>query len=200
MNIDDLLTSLQPSDKELSNYIDSLPKKNKKSAKSFIEASVRLAYILFAITDHQRARMIVDPISKIQFSNSYDYWTWIEAALVLRGHIAKEDGDEASYGQALNAANQALQSGTELQINVKANVHRRFLEGQTLDTDFVEETDERNAFEMRINYFMTLFKIRFFGGSETWPMAKLDAEINDVTIELNKSIAKTGLDNLPPFK
>lgn len=200
MNIDDVLSSLTFSEKTLTQHIDNIPKKHRKSAKSLIEASVRIAYILFSIADSRRARMIVEPISKIQFSNSYDYWTWIEAALVLQGHIAKAAGEEAIYQQALDTVNLALQTGTELQVNVKNNVHRRFLEGQTLDAGFLDEADKRVAFEMRVNYLMTLLKIRFFGGSETWSVTRLDTEIHNVTLEISNTVTEVGFNNLPPFK
>lgn len=200
MNADNMLNNLEFSDIILAEHFDSLPKKCRKSAKSLIEASVRVAYILFSTGDYQRARSIVDSLSDLPFSNSYDHWTWVEAALVLQGHIAKEAGEDAVYEQALDAVGLALQAGTELQVNVKNNVHRRFLEGQMLDAGFTDHPNEHFAFEMRVNYLMALLKMRLFGGSDTWPAGRLDAAIQPVVPEISIAVTKVGLRNLPPFK
>ncbi|WNW12480.1 DUF6707 family protein [Pseudomonas sp. DTU_2021_1001937_2_SI_NGA_ILE_001] len=200
MNTDDIKNSLISANSDFQKHIEKLPKRSQKTAKSLLEAVVRLAYVLYSSGETEQAEQLVGPLSEIPFSNSYDYWTWIEAALVLKGTLAKAAGDKIAFTEALQTAQLALETGTELQVSVKAAVHQRFLNGQMLDDSFDQEDDERDAFEMRINYLMTLCKIRFFGGSETWPDVRTESAIAEVVGKINASVQAYGIHQLPPFK
>lgn len=187
-------------DDVLAQYIEKLPARQKKTAKSFLESVVKLAYVLFATGDVERAGQVANAVSEIPFSNSYDYWTWIEAALVLKGKLALEAGSTNVYEAARQSAAAALESGTELQITVKANVQKRFMEGQTLDNGFDQEEDVVDEFDMRIVYIMALMKIAFFGGSEKWPVGKIDDEVMASVERIKEITAAKGLYKLPPYK
>lgn len=200
MNTTEALALFPASDESLSRHIDTLPAKHKKTAKAVLEATVKLAYVLYALDEKQQASIIADSVAKIPFANSYDYWTWIEAALVLQGTLAVEQGEDESYQSALASATAALTSGTELQINVKANVHRRFLEGQTLNAQFDQEDDVVYEFDMRIVYLMALLKIDFFGGSEAWPKSAIAEEVAITIARIKALVSDIGLYKLPPYK
>lgn len=200
MNASDALSLISSTNYVLSEHIEKLPAKQKKTAKPVLESVVKLAYVLYLIGDTSRASEIVDAVSEIPFANSYDYWTWVEAALILKGKIATISGDNERYEAALETALAALKSGTDLQVTVKTNVHKRFLEGQTLDPDFEDKTDVVCEFEMRIIYIMALLKIEFFGGSETWPTSATAKEVAKSADKVNEIIAATGMYKLPPYK
>lgn len=187
-------------DDVLAQHIEKLPARQKKTAKSFLESVVKLAYVLFATGDVKRAGQVANAVSKIPYSNSYDYWTWIEAALVLKGKFALEAGSTDVYKAARQSATAALESGTELQITVKANVQKRFMEGQTLDNGFEQEEDVVDEFDMRIVYIMALMKIAFFGGSQKWPVGKIDDEVMASVERIKEITATKGLYKLPPYK
>lgn len=200
MKASDAFTLISSADYVLSKHIEKLPAKQKKTAKSVLESVVKLAYVLYVTDDKRSASQIVDAISEIPFANSYDYWTWVESALILKRKIAAVSGDKEHYEAALETALAALKTGTDLQVTVKTNVHKRFLEGQTLDPDFEEETDVVCEFEMRIIYIMALLKIEFFGGSETWPTSSAAEEVAKSGDKVNEIMAATGMYNLPPYK
>ena len=199
MVTDAVIQSLQTEDKILVDYFEKIPKKNKKTEKKFIESSVRLAYVLFFSGEQEAAKQIVARISKIPFVNSYDYWVWIEAALVLKGVIAEKEGDVSSYESSLDTVSQALKSGSEVQVSVKANVHKRFLEGQMLDISFYEENNPVDAFEMRIEYVMSLLKMYIFGGSDSWTLKRIKDELEKVGGEIRAAIVGKGIYSFPPF-
>lgn len=200
MNAIEALALFPASEESLARHIEMLPAKQKKTAKALLESTVKLAYILYATGEKQTASIIVDSVAAIPFSNSYDYWTWIEGALVLQGKLAIERKDEQTYQAALACATTALKTGTDLQVTVKTNVHRRFLEGQNLDADFDQESNVVDEFDMRVVYLMGLLKIEFFGGSEAWPSSAV-AEKAAVTISrINEVVAQVGLYKLPPYK
>lgn len=199
MVTDAVIQSLQTEDKILVDYFEKIPKKNKKTEKKIIESSVRLAYVLFFSGEQEAAKQIVARISKIPFANSYDYWVWIEAALVLKGVIAEKEGDVSSYESSLDTVSQALKSGSEVQVSVKANVHKRFLEGQTLDISFYEENNPVDAFEMRIEYVMSLLKMYIFGGSDSWTLKRIKDELEKVGGEIRAAIVGKGIYSFPPF-
>lgn len=199
MVTDAVIQSLQTEDKILVDYFEKIPKKNKKTEKKFIESSVRLAYVLFFSGEQEAAKQIVARISKIPFASSYDYWVWIEAALVLKGVIAEKEGDVSSYESSLDTVSQALKSGSEVQVSVKANVHKRFLEGQTLDISFYEENNPVDAFEMRIEYVMSLLKMYIFGGSDSWTLKRIKDELEKVGGEIRAAIVGKGIYSFPPF-
>lgn len=200
MNASDALTLISSADYVLSKHIEKLPAKQKKTAKSVLESAVKLAYVLYLTGDTRSALQIVEAVSEIPFANSYDYWTWVEAALILNGKIAAVSGDNQRCQAALETALAALNTGTDLQITVKTNVHKRFLEGQTLDPDFEEEKDVVCEFEMRIIYIMALLKIEFFGGSETWPTSAIAEEVAKSADKVNEIMAAKGMYKLPPYK
>jgi len=199
MVTDAVIQSLQTEDKILVDFFEKIPKKNKKTEKKFIESSVRLAYVLFFSGEQEAAKQIVARISKIPFVNSYDYWVWIEAALVLKGVIAEKEGDVSSYESSLDTVSQALKSGSEVQVSVKANVHKRFLEGQMLDISFYEENNPVDAFEMRIEYVMSLLKMYIFGGSDSWTLKRIKDELEKVGGEIRAAIVGKGIYSFPPF-
>ena len=200
MSPTDVLALFSDADDILAGHIEKLPAKQKRTAKSFLESVVKLAYVLFATGDAQRASHIANAVSEIPFSNSYDYWTWVEAAQVMKGKLALDAGSNAVFEAARQSAAAALESGTELQVTVKANVHKRFMDGLTLDADFEEETDVVCEFDMRVVYIMALMKIAFFGGSEKWPLDKIDAEVTTSLERIKELVATKGMYKLPPYK
>ncbi len=199
MDADDILALIPRSNERLADHLDSLPAKKKRSGKGVLEALVKLAYGLYAAGDEASAKAIVDPVAAIAFDGSYDVWTWVEGALVLQGHLAKAAGDQAGIARALAPLQAALQAGTELQVTVKANVHRRFMDGQTLP-DVDQADDARDAFELGIERLMALFRMGLFGGSETWPSAVIEADVDKTVAALRALSDAHGLRALPPFK
>lgn len=200
MNAIEALALFPASEETLARLIEMLPAKQKKTAKALLESTVKLAYILYATGEKQTASIIVDSIAVIPFSNSYDYWTWIEGALVLQGKLAIERKDEQTYQVALKCATTALKTGTDLQVTVKMNVHRRFLEGQNLDSDFDQESNVGDEFDRRVVYLMALLKIEFFGGSEVWPVTAVAEEAAVTINRISELVAQIGLYKLPPYK
>lgn len=200
MDTEQILSDISTADAVLARHLAQLPKARKKTAKALLESLSRLAHVLLATGNRVQAERLADAFSGIPFANNYDYWTWIESAVILKGCLAREAGDEEAWQRALNTATQALGSGTQLQVTVKAAVQQRFLEGQTLDTRFAQQADDRDAFVLRLNYFMALLRIRFFGGSEAWPVLALDEEIQQLTAEIRQQVNEHGLYELAPFK
>ena len=200
MNGSEALDLFSNVDDTLAQHLNKLPAKQKRTAKGVLESSVKLAYVLFSSGDTQKTSQLVEPISQIPFANSYDYWTWIEAALVMKGKLALAKDNKEEYETALQTAVAALNSGTELQINVKANVHKRFMDGQTLDTGFEEEDNITDEFEMRLIYIMALMKIDFFGGSENWTSAKIENELSISIARMNEIVATKDIYKLTPYK
>ncbi len=199
MNAGDILALIPSSSDELADHLGSLPAKKTRTGNAALEALVKLAYGLYVTGDAASAKVIADPIATIAFDGSYEYWTWIEGALALQGWLAKAAGDQAGIDRALAPLLAALQTGTELQVTVKANVHRRFLDGQTL-TDVDQAEDAHEAFDLGIDRLMTLFRMALFGGSETWPPVAIDAEVDRTLAALRVLIDEHGLRGLPPFK
>lgn len=105
----------------------------------------------------------------------------------------------SSYESSLDTVSQALKSGSEVQVSVKANVHKRFLEGQTLDISFYEENNPVDAFEMRIEYVMSLLKMYIFGGSDSWTLKRIKDELEKVGGEIRAAIVGKGIYSFPPF-
>lgn len=200
MNASEALDLFSNVDNTLAQQLEKLPAKQKKTAKGILECSVKLAYVLFVTGDKEKVSQLVDPISNIPFANSYDYWTWIEAALVLKGKLALAEGDREQYETALQSAVAALNSGTELQINVKANVHKRFMNGQTLYTGFEDEENVTDEFEMRLIHIMALMKIDFFGASGNWSTEKIESELSISIVRMKEILATKDIYKLAPYK
>lgn len=200
MNAFEALGLFSNADKKLAQHLEKLPAKQKRTAKGVLESSVKLEYVMFAMGDTRAASELVEPISQIPFANSYDCWTWIEAALVMKGRLAIALGHNEEYDEAFRAAVAALKSGSELQMTVKENVHKRFMDGQTLDMAFEDEENFVDEFEMRLSYVTALMKIEFFGCSETWTGSRIESELLSNIARMNDIIVAKGIYKLAPYK
>ncbi|MGC6368572.1 DUF6707 family protein [Pseudomonas sp. K2I15] len=158
MLITEALDSFSSASGQLADYLAKVPAKYSKTNKLRIESLTRLAYLLYVINEKDLAGQITEPLSRIPFENNYDYWVWIEAALVLNGTLAKEQGNTAVYEQALTRVLEALSSGNELQITVKRNTHERFIKGETLSLEKIQDAAEEKDFvtegNQRITYLI----------------------------------------------
>ncbi|MEB1548917.1 DUF6707 family protein [Xanthomonas campestris pv. campestris] len=200
MNASEALDLFSTVDASLAQHLEGLPAKRKRTSKGLLESVVKLAYVLFAMGDTGSASQLVEPISRIPFANSYDYWTWVEAALVLKGTLALAQGRHEDAAMARQAAVAALSSGNDLQVTVKANVHKRFMDGDTLDTGFENAENAADEFEMRLIYAMALIKIDFFGTSEKWASSRIESELSESFARMRDVLADTGIYKVAPYK
>lgn len=204
MQITEALDSLSAASGPLADRVSKVAAKYNKTQKSRIESLTRLAYLLYVINENDLAEQLTAPLSKIPFENNYDYWVWIEASLVLNGTLARARGDEPVYADALARVLAALNTGNELQVTVKRNTHERFVRGETLSLDKIQDAENEGDFategNQRVTYLMSLLKIQFFDKPEHYPHEKIKADIEENVARINEIIGKIGLEKLTLFK
>ncbi len=204
MKLISVLETLSQGGGLVATYIEKIPSKLTKSNKLRLEAFAKLAYVLYIIDEKEPAKLIVSRLAEVDFEKNYDYWEWVESSLVLKGLLAKENNEISVYNSTQTRILEALSSGTELQLKVKLSVHKRFLEGETLDDEKIQfYANKGNAIaecNERITFLMTLFKLKFFGTDVSYPIEKVECEITTQAELVNNFISSAGLFEITPFK
>ncbi|NWB85932.1 MULTISPECIES: DUF6707 family protein [Pseudomonas] len=204
MKLTDVLEILSQGDSPVATYLEKIPSKFTKSSKLRLEAFSKLAYVLYVTKEKEQAKFIVDRLAEVPFENNYDYWEWVESALVLKGLLAKESNETSAYDSALASVLEAMNSGSELQVKVKLSVHNRFLEGETLDDEkirfYADKGDAIAECNERIILLITLLKLKFFDTEASYPVEKIEHEITEQTDRINSLISTVGLFKITPFK
>ncbi|ALX94580.1 hypothetical protein AV650_13885 [Serratia fonticola] len=202
MNIKEAINLINENDEGVAFYLGKIPAKNKKTNKAYLESLVKLAYLLSI--SGENCHSLVDVLYEVSFENDYDYWTWIEYVIALKGVVSKRKGDEDTHKQSIKLIMQAVNSGNELQIQVKNNVHKRFLKGEKLYSDkvayYLEQGDIISENNARLLYIMDLFKLILFGDELLTPVEDVEELLISNVEKLRRFILSDGLFNLSPFK
>ncbi|WP_204825539.1 DUF6707 family protein [Paenibacillus nicotianae] len=191
---------------ELHSYIEQIPAKYKKTQKAYLAALVKLSYLLYITQNNQKPQVkkILDELSQIPFEENYDYWTWVEHAVVLQARIAREEEQQAVYKQFMQLIEDALNTGEEAVVKIKHNVQDRFVKGETLSTQTIDAAIKKNDLlmecEQRILYVMKLFKIKELGAQPPYTDEKLEQEMEQYMKRINEIVEQVGIEKVEPFK
>lgn len=191
---------------ELQSYIEQIPAKYKKTQKAYLTALVKLSYLLYIAQSEQKPQIksLLDELSRIPFEENYDYWTWVEHALILQARIAREEGQQEVYDQAMHLIEEALHTGEEAVVKIKRNVQDRFVKGETLNTQTIDAAIQQKKpsieCDQRILYVMKLFKIKELGAQLPYTDEKIDEESTQHMERINEIVKQIGIQKVEPFK
>lgn len=191
---------------ELQSYIEQIPAKYKKTQKAYLTALVKLSYLLYINQSEQKPQIksLLDELSRIPFEENYDYWTWVEHALILQARIAREEGQQEVYDQAMHLIEEALHTGEEAVVKIKRNVQERFVKGETLTTQTIDAAIQQKKpsieCDQRILYVMKLFKIKELGAQLPYTDEKIDEESTQHMERINEIVKQIGIQKVEPFK
>lgn len=153
-----------------------------------LEKLIQISYILYVYNEVGIALEIVDELSDYVFNGDYDFWTWIDAALVLNIRLKRLSNQGENIPALKDKILSPLSIGNEIQIKVKNKVYKRFLEGDTLAVDKIQEAVDSNEKDReaarRISYLIKLMKISEMGGSESFSIEKAESEIKSNQVRL----------------
>lgn len=205
MNVKETIAHIEQQN-ELKSYIKQIPAKYKKTQKAYLAALVKLSYLLYITQTDQCevVKLLVNELSQIPFEENYDYWTWVEHALILQARIAREDGQQDIHDQAMKSLDNALNTGEEAVVKVKHNVQARFVKGETLDTKTIdaaiERKDESTECDQRLLYVMKLFKIKELGAVSPYTDEKVEQESKQYIERINEIVKQVGIEKVEPLK
>ncbi|MGD8164529.1 DUF6707 family protein [Pantoea sp. FN0307] len=182
MNLFYMLEKLREESKGIENCLKVIPTKNIKTEKAIVESLTKLAYFLFVNDENNDVILICDELSKIEFKNDYDYWTWVEYALALRAEISEQNGNKIKQVESVRLIEDALISGEGLPKKIRGNVHKRFMDGEGVA---LNSNEEEEGLDARLIYLMRLIKLKSLGGSEKYTLVKASVNIIE-----NKKIMK----------
>lgn len=191
---------------ELHSYIEQIPAKYKKTQKAYLAALVKLSYLLYITQNDQKPQVkkVLEELSQIPFEENYDYWTWVEHAVVLQARIAREEEQQAVYEQSMQLIEDALNTGEEAVVKIKHNVQDRFVKGETLSTQTIDAAIKKNDLlmecEQRILYVMKLFKIKELGVQPPYTDEKVEQESIEYMKRINEIVEQVGIEKVEPFK
>lgn len=176
MEIPEIFEELSKSTKSKS--IKSLTKKLSKKFNTgnpeILENICKLAYILYIYRDNNSAKTVIDLIKTKPFEGSFDKWTWVDMALALNCRM----NNGSSRDSYKNTINHVLESENDLQKKVNRKNFDRFMNGETLDYEGIEDAvndgDKNIEWDYRLAQLMTLVKLKELGGSDVFPEAKAE--------------------------
>lgn len=197
-----VFTAIQHSDiperlKKVANKL-SLSFSETKSAD--LEKAVQLAYLLYLYDKLDFAEQIVNELSHIEFNGNYNYWTWIEMALILNIRINRINSELAIVDVLKNKVLSPLSIGNEAQVRINNRVFKRILQGDTLPLDKVKRAmdagDVNDEVFWRTVYLKKLMKISEMGGSDEYPAAQAEVEIKNNEIRVKDLLNNINLNSL----
>ncbi|MEW4371705.1 DUF6707 family protein [Paenibacillus kandeliae] len=188
----------------LADYIQRLPKRQMRGDKAQLQCFVELAQLLYVNGEKEKARQIVEPLIALPFNNNYNYWTWIEIAHVLHAVLAPAEQADAAKQQAIAAIESAVNTGKPDVVEIKRDVHQRFLQGDMVQSSDLERQisadDPAGEANRRLIHLMRLIKLELLGGSEQYPASRAADEAKQQIARIRDIIADIGLFKLSPFR
>ncbi|UDN35179.1 DUF6707 family protein [Proteus sp. NMG38-2] len=167
MNLNSLIKKLNEDD----NYINLLSQNERKTKKSYLENIVKMAYNLY-FKDNEKYKNLLNLLCEVDFENNYNYWTWIEYALLLKIYDNEMKGNINSI--YIEKINHAINSGSELEVSVRKNVIER------IKLSSFEDISNKIK-DISIENLMRLLKIRFFSLNER---SKVDLIISSIRLNM----------------
>lgn len=169
MNLNSLIKKLNEDD----NYVNLLSRSEKKTKKSYLENIVKITYKLY-FKENEKYKNLLNLLCDVDFENDYNYWTWIEYALLLKIYDNEIKGNDNSI--YIEKINYAINSGSELEVYVKKNVIERIkLNSFECNSNKIKDIDTS------IENLMRLLKIRFFSLNES---SKVDLIISSIKLNM----------------
>ncbi|AYY79723.1 hypothetical protein I6L78_04375 [Proteus vulgaris] len=169
MNLNSLIKKLNEDD----NYVNLLSRSEKKTKKSYLENIVKITYKLY-FKENEKYKNLLNLLCDVDFENDYNYWTWIEYALLLKIYDNEIKGNDNSI--YIEKINYAINSGSELEVYVKKNVIERIkLNSFEYNSNKIKDIDTS------IENLMRLLKIRFFSLNES---SKVDLIISSIKLNM----------------
>lgn len=145
----------------------------KKTKKSYLENIVKITYKLY-FKENEKYKNLLNLLCDVDFENDYNYWTWIEYALLLKIYDNEIKGNDNSI--YIEKINYAINSGSELEVYVKKNVIERIkLNSFEYNSNKIKDIDTS------IENLMRLLKIRFFSLNES---SKVDLIISSIKLNM----------------
>ncbi|WP_099074715.1 DUF6707 family protein [Proteus alimentorum] len=169
MNLNSLIKKLN----EDNNYVKLLSQSEKKTKKSYLENIVKMTYKLY-FKDNEKYKNLLNLLCDVDFENDYNYWTWIEYALLLKIYDSEIKGDDNSI--YIEKINYAINSGSELEVHVRQNVIERIK-----SSSFEYNQNKIEDIDISIENLMRLLKIRFFSLNER---SKIDLVISSIKVNM----------------
>lgn len=122
--------------------------------------------------NNEKYKKLLNLLCDVDFENDYNYWTWIEYALLLKIYDNEIKGNDNSI--YIEKINYAINSGSELEIHVKKNIIERI----NLSS-FEYSSNKIKDIDISIENLIRLLKIRFFSLNEK---SKVDLIISSIRL------------------
>ncbi|MFD1886687.1 DUF6707 family protein [Paenibacillus wenxiniae] len=184
-------------------YIERLPARDMRNDRDKLQTLSELGWLLYAQGENTAAYEIAKPLSQVPFDGNYNRWTWLEHANVLLALVAPAEQAEEARQHAITAIEEAVRTGKKDIVQVKKQVHKRFLNGETLDTDAIQRNvDEGNRTDeaaRRLILLKSLRKIELLGGSKAYPAERAAQEAEEQIEAVRQIAAEVGRFKLSPF-
>lgn len=148
-----------------------------------LKRAKELAYALYHDGHHDEVLRVTALLRREAFEENFDLWTPIESALALEAHVLRKRGANESVAAEKLLAVLMRNQHDEQAHRRTMKIHARVMDGSLLNDEKIrraqEDGDKRSELERRDVQLAKLLYMRAMGGSESKPLAWLDAEIAD---------------------
>jgi hypothetical protein len=151
---------------------------SRKKAAS-LDAATRLAYWLFVYGREDEALEACRFVGQTEFAGNFNLWTWVELALALQSRIARRRGSAEESAECLRR----IRAAGFRESRLNGSLLEDKLQNVQRAAAAQDKTGERDWGQ---NALLELCVLIELGGSETWPVEKLEAEFAQTVSRLRE--------------
>ena len=136
---------------------------------------------LYIIDEKDLAVKVASIIDNIPFEGDFVIWNSVVRALSIEALVYEENGELEKANKCISIIKSTFNIGSESEIIKRKKILNRVLNGSLLNDDKIliakQNNDIQSEITWRFNQFKGLLYIKIMGGSEIYPIERLNAEI-----------------------
>ena len=155
----------------------------------------QLSSLLYIVNQEELALQIADLIDKLEYTGGMLIWMNVYGVITVESLIYAKRGENEKVKTCRETIeNVYLYSGDEDRQSINMKVFKRIMNGEVFYLEEIKEKQESGDLKSEISWrhaqFEALLFIRAMGGSEAYPIEKLDPMIEEEKQFIAKHIDK----------
>ena len=155
----------------------------------------QLCYLLYIMDQEELALQVAGLIDKLEYKGDMLIWTNVYSVLAVESLIYAKRGENEKVKTCRKTIEDVyLYYGDEDEQSVSMNIFKRIMNGENFYLDRIEKDQESKDLKAEIFHYLLQFGVLLFiramGGSEAYPIEKLDPMIEEEKQFIAKHIDK----------
>ena len=175
--------------------VKQIKKKYSFRNKDTMQSIRQLSSLLYIVNQEELALQIADLIDKLEYTGDMLIWMNVYGVITVESLIYAKRGENEKVKTCRETIeNVYLYSGDEDRQSINMKVFKRIMNGEVFYLEEIKEKQESGDLKSEISWrhaqFEALLFIRAMGGSEAYPIEKLDPMIEEEKQFIAKHIDK----------